>query len=207
MRQSTKTTFIVTRGFRAFLPCRAAVVPPDPQLRGGHHPPPPGLGRVPVAEAQPGQQALLVLAYLRKGETFAELAAGFGVGTATACTRRNKPESQKEANRAHAKLRAPGEARERPAQELENPPQAPLLPLARRTTSQGHPRPGDPCGITRMKKAHSNVGVTCPVHWPVRALCRFPGAISPCNGPSPGHAVGSVAGQPTWARRDKETAR
>jgi hypothetical protein len=31
-----------------------------------------------------GQQALLVLAYLRKGETFAELAAGFGVGTATA---------------------------------------------------------------------------------------------------------------------------
>ena len=32
----------------------------------------------------PGKQALLVLAYLRKGETFAELAAGFGVGTATA---------------------------------------------------------------------------------------------------------------------------
>jgi hypothetical protein len=30
------------------------------------------------------QQALLVVAYLRKGETFAELAAGFGVGTATA---------------------------------------------------------------------------------------------------------------------------
>jgi Helix-turn-helix of DDE superfamily endonuclease len=32
----------------------------------------------------PGQQALLALAYLRKGETFAELAAGFGVGSATA---------------------------------------------------------------------------------------------------------------------------
>ncbi len=32
----------------------------------------------------PGQQALLVLAHLRKGETFAQLAAGFGVGTATA---------------------------------------------------------------------------------------------------------------------------
>ena len=31
-----------------------------------------------------GQQALLVLAYLRKGETFAELAAGFRIGTATA---------------------------------------------------------------------------------------------------------------------------
>jgi hypothetical protein len=32
----------------------------------------------------PGQQALLVLAYLRKGETFADLAAGFQVGTTTA---------------------------------------------------------------------------------------------------------------------------
>jgi len=35
-------------------------------------------------KCNPGQQALLVLAHLRKGETFAELAAGFGVGTATA---------------------------------------------------------------------------------------------------------------------------
>ena len=32
----------------------------------------------------PGKQALLVLVYLRKGETFAELAAGFAVGTTTA---------------------------------------------------------------------------------------------------------------------------
>jgi hypothetical protein len=32
----------------------------------------------------PGQQALLVLAYLRKGDPFAEIAAGFGVSTATA---------------------------------------------------------------------------------------------------------------------------
>jgi hypothetical protein len=32
----------------------------------------------------PAKQAQLVLAYLRKGETFAELAAGFGVGTTTA---------------------------------------------------------------------------------------------------------------------------
>jgi hypothetical protein len=32
----------------------------------------------------PGRQALLVLAYLRKGETFAELAAGFGISTTTA---------------------------------------------------------------------------------------------------------------------------
>jgi Helix-turn-helix of DDE superfamily endonuclease len=37
-----------------------------------------------VRKLNPGRQALLVLAYLHKGETFAELAAGFGVGTATA---------------------------------------------------------------------------------------------------------------------------
>ena len=35
-------------------------------------------------ELAPGQQALLVLACLRKGETFAEMAAGFGVSTTTA---------------------------------------------------------------------------------------------------------------------------
>src|SRR5215469_15310309 len=32
----------------------------------------------------PGKQALLVLAYLRKGKVFAQLAAGFAVGTTTA---------------------------------------------------------------------------------------------------------------------------
>jgi len=32
----------------------------------------------------PGRQALLVLAYLRKGETFAQLAAGFAIGRTTA---------------------------------------------------------------------------------------------------------------------------
>src|ERR1700722_1061001 len=82
MRQSTKTT-LTTRGFRAFLPCRAAVVIQDPQLRGRDHPPPPGLDRIAVAEAEPGRQALLVLTYLRKGDTFAELAAFCGLGTAS----------------------------------------------------------------------------------------------------------------------------
>ena len=38
----------------------------------------------PWRKLNPGQQALLVLAYLRKGDTFAELAAGFAVGTTTA---------------------------------------------------------------------------------------------------------------------------
>ncbi|MEV7971469.1 transposase family protein, partial [Sphaerisporangium sp. NPDC088356] len=32
----------------------------------------------------PGRQALLVLVHLRKGETFAEIAAGFAIGTSTA---------------------------------------------------------------------------------------------------------------------------
>jgi Helix-turn-helix of DDE superfamily endonuclease/DDE superfamily endonuclease len=38
----------------------------------------------PWRKLNPAGQALLVLAYLRKGETFAELAAGFSIGTATA---------------------------------------------------------------------------------------------------------------------------
>jgi DDE superfamily endonuclease/Helix-turn-helix of DDE superfamily endonuclease len=38
----------------------------------------------PWRKLNPGRQALLVLAYLRKGETFAELAAGFAVATTTA---------------------------------------------------------------------------------------------------------------------------
>ncbi|MDP9862649.1 MULTISPECIES: transposase family protein [Streptosporangium] len=38
----------------------------------------------PWRRLNPGQQALLVLVYLRKGETFTEIAAGFGIGTATA---------------------------------------------------------------------------------------------------------------------------
>jgi hypothetical protein len=70
-----------------------------------------------------------VLTYLRKGETFADLAAGFGVGTAASkllvladkgytgagdhmhvpYKGKNKPASQKDANRAHARLRGPGE--------------------------------------------------------------------------------------------------
>ncbi|WP_084966078.1 transposase family protein [Thermoactinospora rubra] len=38
----------------------------------------------PWRRLSPGQQALLVLVYLRKGETFAEVAAGFGISVATA---------------------------------------------------------------------------------------------------------------------------
>jgi hypothetical protein len=63
------------RGFRAVLPCRAAVVCPDPHLRRRVI----RRRRKQIGSCwrklSPGRQALLVLAYLRKGETFAELAA------------------------------------------------------------------------------------------------------------------------------------
>jgi hypothetical protein len=36
-----------------------------------------------LAPAEPAGRALLVLAYLREGDPFAEITAGFGVSTAT----------------------------------------------------------------------------------------------------------------------------
>ena len=104
----------------------------------------------------PGQQALLVLAYLRKGETFAELAAGFGVGTATAwryvtetvALQARLPEGRQPGSCPAARA---GRARQRPAQVLAHPAQAPLLPLESRAPGQGDPRPADP-GDERMNK-------------------------------------------------------
>jgi hypothetical protein len=82
--EAITTTLRLSRGLYAFLSCRAAVVPPDLSYVAGvsrRH-------RARIGSCwrklSPGRQALLVLAYLRKGETFAELAAGFGIGTATA---------------------------------------------------------------------------------------------------------------------------
>jgi hypothetical protein len=76
----------------------------------------------PWRRLNPGQQELLVLVYLRKHETFALLAAGFEVSTTTAwryvgetvdLLTARVPKLRKavreEANRAHAKLRGPGE--------------------------------------------------------------------------------------------------
>ena len=57
---------------------------------------------------------------------------------------RGKPASQKTANSAHARLRGSRRTRERAAQNLAHPAQAPLLPLARRPNRQSHPRPPDP---------------------------------------------------------------
>ena len=83
MRQSTKTT-LTTRGFHAFLPCRAAVVIQDPQLRGRDHPPPPGpIGSV-WRKLNPGQQALLVLPTCAKARRSPSWPPGSGSATATA---------------------------------------------------------------------------------------------------------------------------
>jgi hypothetical protein len=89
MRRSTKILRL-PRGFLAFcraalplssrtLTCTAGVIRRHRRQIGP-----------PWRKLSAGQQALLALAYLRKGETFAELAAGFGVGTATAWRYVNK---------------------------------------------------------------------------------------------------------------------
>jgi Helix-turn-helix of DDE superfamily endonuclease len=74
----------MTKGFDAVLPCRAALWSRTLTFTARGDPPLPQADRLCLAQAQPGRQALLVPAYRRRGETFDELAAGFGVGTATA---------------------------------------------------------------------------------------------------------------------------
>src|SRR5215471_896462 len=84
MRQSTKTTFIAPGAsvlfYRAALPLSRKTLTFVSGIIRRHRRSVGSRWR----KLNPGQQALLVLAYLRNGETFAELAAGFGVGTTTA---------------------------------------------------------------------------------------------------------------------------
>jgi hypothetical protein len=64
-----------------YLPrCRC---PLDPGLHRRDHPAQQA-DRLTLAQAQPGRQTLPVLACMRKGDTFAALAAGSAFGTATA---------------------------------------------------------------------------------------------------------------------------
>src|SRR5215472_6737909 len=85
MKRSTKIRIRYRGASRAFLPCRAAVVCPDPHLRCRGHPTPPQEDRVGLAQAQPGTAGPARASGLpAQGDTFAELAAGFGIGTATA---------------------------------------------------------------------------------------------------------------------------
>jgi hypothetical protein len=58
------------RGSDAFLPCRAAVVPLDPHIHRRDHPTLPPEFVSCWRKLNLGRQALLVLAYPRKGETF-----------------------------------------------------------------------------------------------------------------------------------------
>ena len=68
---------------------------------------------------------------------------------------KNKPESQKQANRAHAKLRAPGERANAQLKTWKFSGRHPaLLPMARRSARQSHPRFAGPRGISRMEKVH-----------------------------------------------------
>jgi len=84
MRQSTKTTFIAPGAsvlfYRAALPLSRKTLNYTAGIIRRHRK---SIGSR-WRKLNPGQQALLVLAYLRKGETFADLAAGFAVGTTTA---------------------------------------------------------------------------------------------------------------------------
>ena len=78
--------------------------------------------------------------------------------TRAACTRRSRTAGRtsrnprRDANRAHAKLRSPGERANAQAQDLAHPAEAPLLPLARQPARQGHPRIADPRSKRRMKR-------------------------------------------------------
>jgi len=84
MRQSTKTTFIAPGAlvlfYRAALPLSSRTLNYAAGIIRRHRK---SIGSC-WRKLNPGQQALLVLAYLRKGETFADLAAGFAVGVTTA---------------------------------------------------------------------------------------------------------------------------
>jgi DDE superfamily endonuclease/IstB-like ATP binding protein len=84
MRQSTKTTFIepgaLVLFYRAALPLSRQTLNYVAGLIRRHRK---SIGSR-WRKLNPGQQALLVLACRRKGETFADLAAGFAVGTTTA---------------------------------------------------------------------------------------------------------------------------
>ena len=84
MRQSTKTDLATTRGFHAFhraaLPLSSRTLTFVAGVIRRHRASTGSSWR----KLNPGKQTLLVLVYLRKGETFDEIAAGFEVGTATA---------------------------------------------------------------------------------------------------------------------------
>jgi len=100
----------------------------------------------------PGQQALLVLVYLRKGETFAEVAAGFGVGTATAwryvnetvallAARAEATQGGAEREDGRVRLRGPGRDAHRDRPGRREPPVLLRQAQAPRDEPAGHRQP------------------------------------------------------------------
>jgi DDE superfamily endonuclease len=65
---------------------------------------------------------------------------------------KNKPESPKQANRAHARLRSPGERANAQLKTWRILRKLRCCPLARRAACQAHPRIADPRGKRRMKR-------------------------------------------------------
>ena len=88
---------------------------------------------------------------------------------------RNKPAAQKDANRAHARLRTPGERANARLKTLAHPAQAPLLPLARRSTGQGHPCPSDP-----RNRWMKRLSVPTEFSHILHSVCRYYYALIAC---------------------------
>ncbi|GGQ79113.1 hypothetical protein GCM10010166_56310 [Couchioplanes caeruleus subsp. azureus] len=68
---------------RAVSPIHDLLVQPNPEPPRRPHPPHRDHNRSRWRRLDAGRQALLVLAYLRNGDTYTRLAAGFEVGVAT----------------------------------------------------------------------------------------------------------------------------
>ncbi len=90
---------------------------------------------------------------------------GAGAHVLTPYRGRNKPASQKEANRAHAQLRSPGERANAQLKTWHILRKLRSCPWRRRAAGQGHPRPSSPRD-RRMKKAHCLAGHPGPRHSP-----------------------------------------
>ena len=195
MRQSTKTCLIIiTRAshavYRAALPLSRKTLDFAAGIIRRHRK---SIGSR-WRKLNPEQQALLVLACLRKGETFAERAAGFGVGTTTAwryveenlaLLAARAPELRRavRGENSRVRLRRPGRhphphlpGRRRPSLLLRQAPQA-------RDEPAGHRQPGRdtlwvsgaPPGSVHDKKAEWVWGVLDELRprawspWPIRA--------------------------------------
>ncbi|GAA2418920.1 hypothetical protein GCM10010404_91880 [Nonomuraea africana] len=103
----------------AVLPCRDSAVQSHPDPAGRTAPRPRAERRCRWRRLDPSRQALLVLAHLRNGDTYARLAAGFAIGTSTAWR------YVREAAALHSSRQAVGECRERAGTRVDRPEDGP----------------------------------------------------------------------------------